>query len=56
METRGEPNGLDGERWRYFRDKMDESHKLRMLAGGTVGYNRRVDRLRRAENGSDAPP
>lgn len=32
-ETRGEPLPRDGDRWRYFRDFMDESHKLRMLAG-----------------------
>ena len=39
----------DAERWRFFRDEMDESDKLHMLANGTDHYDRVIDQHKAAE-------
>ena len=37
----------DAARWRYFRDEMDDSDKLHMLAHGTVHYDSDIDAARK---------
>ena len=43
LETRGDFDGRDSLRWRHFRDRMNDSQRLRMLAVGTAGYDKRID-------------
>jgi hypothetical protein len=34
-------------RWRFFKEEMDVSDKLRMLAAGTANYDKIIDRHRK---------
>jgi hypothetical protein len=46
--VRAEQNEDDAERWRHFRDEMDESSKLHMIATGCNVYDSTVDKDKRS--------